>query len=229
MVYMDDRTSRWISILASVGLHAAVLALLGVVYYGSGIARRPDGPRSIRVRLARQAPALEMVPLRDEDLFLMDGDEIPDPVTLESMKELIEKKALEEGGKPEEERLADLEDSLARLEDVRPESIDEIIEWFGLREYELSGGDGELDLGSVVVYDIEKKEFPDGDGYEVVFIDRHGTTLTSDVTPDEVDEDWNSLYRLYEMIEQDPDLEKLFRGIALKLIGGMAQRWAGSD
>ncbi len=226
---MDERTSRWISILASLGLHAAVLALLGAVYYGSGRARTPDGPRSIRVRLAGQASALEMTPPRDEDLFLISGDEIPDPVTPESMKELLEKKVLEEGGKPEEERLADLEDSLAGLKDVRPESIDEMIEWFGLREYELSGGDADLDLGSVVVYDIEKKEFPGGDGYEVVFIDRHGTTLTGDVTPDEVNKDWNSLHRLYEMVEHDPKLEKLFRGIALKLIGEMVQRQAESD
>ncbi len=224
---MKERSMKCISLATSLALHLGVIILLCSLHYSRRLLMRPvTRPRAIQVRLVSRLPQLTIIPIEDDILGIISKDDIPDSITPGTMKELIEEKADELSEQPQEETFSRLDESLAELRNMPEVSIAEIIRWFGLKGYEESGSGDMLDPDTAIVYAIEKKQYPDGEGYAVVFIDSRGVTANGEVPPDEVTEDWNALYRLYGIIEQNPKLEQLFKGIGIKVIGAIVSKRA---
>jgi hypothetical protein len=71
----------------------------------------------------------------------------------------------------------------------------------------------------MTLHSIRKKEFDTGSGYVITCVDKNGNTLDLDTPPEQVTPEIERFYEIYQIIKKNPMLEKLYRGIVMKLLG----------
>jgi hypothetical protein len=214
------RPWRWRGLALSVTVHAAVFTtacLSGIL--GAFLPIAPD-PIDWQVE---QSPVVIKFMGRTT---LPDGREgmIDIPMHPQAIKEYIIKRAAEMSGVT----IEDIRDRLADLNGkVAPASVDEIIAWFDLGGFETADAQGEaaapapFDYRTMTFYAIDRKAFPDGPGFVITWIDRQGVRMESDFPSDMVTPEVTRLYEIFALIKANPLLEKLYRGIVVKILGEM--------
>ncbi len=154
--------------------------------------------------------------------LLDDGREIhiDVPLTPEGVTAYIKARSLE----LENTNLDDIRSKVDELNaQVRPESMNEIVEWFNLPGFtpvpESAGMP--FDYQSMTFYAIRIKEFPDGRGYIITWIDEKGVLKDIEMPPEHVTDETQRLYKIYQLIKANPMLEKLYKGVIIKIVGEM--------
>ncbi|MFH1707076.1 MAG: hypothetical protein ABIF71_04060 [Planctomycetota bacterium] len=213
------RPWRWHGLALSVAVHAVIL----VTAYLNGIldAFLPIAPDPVDWQ-AEQSPVVIKFTGRTT---LPDGREamVDIPMTPQAIKEYIIRRAGDLRGVS----IVDIQDRLADLNGkVAPASVDEIIAWFDLGGFETGDAQAaavpaQFDYRTMTFYAIDRKVFPDGPGFVIAWIDRQGVLMETDFPPGMVTPEVTRLYDIFALVKANPMLEKLYRGIVVKILGEM--------